>query len=120
MLLSLVVVSPVGFLTSYQQNFFRTHVVRHFSGVGAAGFALGGGEYPLPKFGRARNDDPMNTVLWSIGYSWFSNKYGLTVDSMVSYELVLPNATVATVTSTTYPDLFFGLKGGFLNFVSCR
>jgi len=29
---------------------------------------------------------------------------------------VLPNGTVTSVTEATYPDLFFGLKGGFNNF----
>ena len=53
-----------------------------------------------------------------LGYSWFANKYGLTLDSVLEYELVLPNATITTVTATQHPDIFFGLKGGFLNFVS--
>ncbi|KAI0794890.1 FAD dependent oxidoreductase [Abortiporus biennis] len=62
------------------------------SGVGVAGFSLGG------------------------GYSWLSNERGLTVDNIVSYELVLPNGTITTVTENSQPDLFFGLKGGFNNF----
>ncbi|KAJ7599303.1 FAD-binding domain-containing protein [Mycena floridula] len=63
-----------------------------FSGVGVAGYSLGG------------------------GYSWKSNQFGLTVDNIVGYELVLPNGTVADVTANHNPDLFFGLKGGFNNF----
>ena len=43
------------------------------------------------------------------GYSWLSNQYGLTIDNIVSYELVLPNGTVTTVTSAN-SDLFFALK----------
>ncbi|KAI0649785.1 FAD-binding domain-containing protein [Trametes meyenii] len=62
------------------------------TGVGVAGFTLGG------------------------GYSWKTNQYGLTVDNLTGFELVLPNGTVTTVTQDTYPDLFFGLKGGFNNF----
>ncbi|EJD01924.1 FAD-binding domain-containing protein [Fomitiporia mediterranea MF3/22] len=61
------------------------------SGVGVAGFTLGG------------------------GYSWKSNQFGLTIDSVQGYELVLPNGTVTTVTSDD-DDLFFGLKVGFNNF----
>ncbi|EIM87246.1 FAD-binding domain-containing protein [Stereum hirsutum FP-91666 SS1] len=56
------------------------------TGVGVAGFTLGG------------------------GYSWKSNQYGLTVDTIQAYELVLPNGTVTTVTSDN-DDLFWALKG---------
>ncbi|KAI0357738.1 FAD-binding domain-containing protein [Trametes cingulata] len=62
------------------------------SGVGVAGFTLGG------------------------GFSWKTNQFGLTIDNLSGFELVLPNGTVASVSQDTYPDLFFGLKGGFNNF----
>ncbi|KAG6334915.1 hypothetical protein ID866_4176 [Astraeus odoratus] len=62
------------------------------SGVGVAGFALGG------------------------GYSWLTNQYGLTIDTIQAYELVLPNGSVVNVTQSSDPDLFFALKGGFNNF----
>jgi FAD/FMN-containing dehydrogenase len=53
-----------------------------------------------------------------IGYSYKTNQHGLAIDTIVGYNLVLPNGTVACVTESTHPDLFFGLKGGFNNFVS--
>jgi len=63
------------------------------TGVGVAGFTLGG------------------------GYSWKSNQYGLTIDNMVSYELVLPDGTIVYPSATVYPDLFWALKGaGQVNF----
>ncbi|RDB26962.1 hypothetical protein Hypma_005131 [Hypsizygus marmoreus] len=62
------------------------------SGVGVAGFTLGG------------------------GYSWKTNQYGLTVDTITAFELVKPSGAVVTVTETSDPDLFFGLKGGMNNF----
>ncbi|KAG1748361.1 FAD dependent oxidoreductase [Suillus paluster] len=74
------------------------------SGIGVGGFVLGG------------------------GYSYLTNQYGLAIDNVLAYELVLPNGTVTTVTGSSYPDLFFGLrivnvsnshattKGGFNNF----
>ena len=52
------------------------------------------------------------------GYSYKTNQHGLAIDTIVGYNLVLPNGTVAHVTQSTHPDLFFGLKGGFNNFVS--
>ncbi|KAJ7615823.1 FAD-binding domain-containing protein [Roridomyces roridus] len=62
------------------------------SGVGVAGFTLGG------------------------GYSWKTNQFGLTVDSVTEFELVKPNGDIVTVTPTSEPDLFFGLTGGGNNF----
>ncbi|KAJ3552015.1 hypothetical protein NM688_g4382 [Phlebia brevispora] len=61
------------------------------SGVGVAGFSLGG------------------------GYSWLTNQYGLTVDNIIAYQLVLPNGT-AIVVDSSVPDLLFALKGGYNNF----
>lgn len=52
------------------------------------------------------------------GYSYKTNQYGLAIDNIIGFNLVLPNGTVAYVTQSTHPDLFFGLKGGFNNFVS--
>ncbi|KAJ7686166.1 FAD-binding domain-containing protein [Mycena rosella] len=69
-----------------------TVVGGRFSGVGVAGYSLGG------------------------GYSWKSNQFGLTVDNILGYDLVLPNGTITTVTATKNPDLYFGLKGGLNNF----
>ncbi|KAG0695061.1 hypothetical protein DFH29DRAFT_814582 [Suillus ampliporus] len=62
------------------------------SGVGVAGFTLGG------------------------GYSWLTNQYGLTIDTVQSFELAMPNGAVLNVTAASEPDLFFGLRGGFNNF----
>ena len=45
-----------------------------------------------------------------LGYSWLSNQYGLTIDNIVAYELVLPSGTITTVTETSNPDLWFGLR----------
>jgi FAD/FMN-containing dehydrogenase len=52
------------------------------------------------------------------GYSYKTNQYGLALDTIVGFNLVLPDGTVVYVTQSTNPDLFFGLKGGFNNFVS--
>ncbi|KAH7087282.1 FAD-binding domain-containing protein [Auriculariales sp. MPI-PUGE-AT-0066] len=61
------------------------------SGVGAAGFTLGG------------------------GYSFFTSEYGMLVDMVLAYELVTPNGIVRTVTAAD-KDLFWALKGGGNNF----
>ncbi|KAJ7833877.1 FAD-binding domain-containing protein [Mycena olivaceomarginata] len=62
------------------------------SGVGVAGFTLGG------------------------GYSWKTNQFGLTVDTVTAFELVKPSGDIVSVTESSDSDLFFGLKGGLNNF----
>ncbi|KAH9017325.1 FAD-binding domain-containing protein [Lactarius deliciosus] len=49
------------------------------------------------------------------GYSFTSNQYGLTIDNMERYELVLPNGTITNVTESN-KDLWFALRGGGNNF----
>ncbi|KAJ3287794.1 hypothetical protein HK104_008463, partial [Borealophlyctis nickersoniae] len=46
------------------------------------------------------------------GISYLSAQYGFAIDNVHSYELVLPNATITTVTETSNPDLWFALRGG--------
>ncbi|KAL5480972.1 hypothetical protein ACEPAI_9913 [Sanghuangporus weigelae] len=61
-------------------------------GVGVAGLSLGG------------------------GYSWKTDQIGLTIDTIVSHNVVLPSGQQVQASSTTNPDLFFGLRGGLNNF----
>ncbi|KAF8260156.1 hypothetical protein EI94DRAFT_1790097 [Lactarius quietus] len=49
-------------------------------------------------------------VLLGGGYSWKTNQYGLAVDNVVAYELVLPNGRVTSVTEQD-EDLWFALRG---------
>jgi FAD/FMN-containing dehydrogenase len=73
------------------------------SGVGVAGFILGGGEW-----------SPFSILLWLTistqkGYSWKANQYGLTIDTVEAFNLVLPDGTFQIVTSLN-EDLWFGLR----------
>ena len=43
------------------------------------------------------------------GYSWKTNQYGLTVDTVTAFELVLPSGKVVKVTEKD-EDLWFALK----------
>ncbi|VDB99546.1 unnamed protein product [Peniophora sp. CBMAI 1063] len=61
------------------------------TGVGVAGLTLGG------------------------GYSWKTSQYGLTIDNVAEFELVLPNGTVQSVTAEN-EDLWLALRGGMNNF----
>ncbi|KAF8486358.1 FAD-binding domain-containing protein [Russula ochroleuca] len=62
------------------------------TGVGIAGLMLGG------------------------GYSYKTSQYGLALDNIAGYELVLPNGTVICVTSND-DDLWFGLRGIVTKFI---
>jgi len=44
-----------------------------------------------------------------VGYSYKSNQYGLAIDNVAGYELVLPNGTIKHVTPKD-DDLWFGLR----------
>ncbi|KAH8774423.1 hypothetical protein F5883DRAFT_412574 [Diaporthe sp. PMI_573] len=50
------------------------------------------------------------------GYSWKTNQFGLTCDTVQTYNVVLPNGTVTTASASTNTDLFFALKGGLNRF----
>ncbi|KAI0538640.1 FAD binding domain protein [Xylaria digitata] len=50
------------------------------------------------------------------GFHYFNNKYGMTMDQMVSYDVVLGNGTQVIANTTSNPDLFWALKGGANNF----
>ena len=71
----------------------------------------------MAEVGLWRSFASLHTDVSSVGFSHKSNQYGLAIDTIVGYNLVLPNGTIAYVTESTHPDLFFGLKGGFNNFV---
>ena len=43
------------------------------------------------------------------GYSFKTSQYGLALDNIAGYELVLPNGTITSVTSKD-KDLWFGLR----------
>jgi FAD/FMN-containing dehydrogenase len=50
------------------------------------------------------------------GFGWLSRKYGLTVDSLESAEIVTAAGTVVRTSATAHPDLFWALRGGGGNF----
>ncbi|THU80278.1 FAD-binding domain-containing protein [Dendrothele bispora CBS 962.96] len=49
------------------------------------------------------------------GYSWLTSQYGLAIDNVKQFEVVLPNGQIKTVTEADN-DLWFGLRGGLNNF----
>ena len=63
-----------------------------FASVGIGGLTLGGG----------------------MGY--LSRKFGLTIDALVSAEIVTASGSILMVSETSYPDLFWAIRGGGGNF----
>ncbi|KAH7140949.1 FAD binding domain-containing protein [Dactylonectria macrodidyma] len=50
------------------------------------------------------------------GVNYFLNKYGFTMDNIVSYDVVLGNGTQVVANKRTNPSLFWALKGSALNY----
>lgn len=50
------------------------------------------------------------------GFHYFNNKYGMAMDNVVSYDVVLGNGTQIVANASSHTDLFWALKGGANNF----
>jgi FAD/FMN-containing dehydrogenase len=81
-----------GELLSEIQQFGLAMPTGVFSTVGISGLTLGG------------------------GVGWLSGKYGLTIDNLLSVEIVTADGSLLTANSTEHSDLFWAVRGGGGNF----
>jgi hypothetical protein len=50
------------------------------------------------------------------GLGWFMGKYGLTIDNLLSVDIVTTDGQVKRASASEHPDLFWGVRGGGGNF----
>ncbi|KAL4730994.1 hypothetical protein ACLX1H_003036 [Fusarium chlamydosporum] len=74
------------------------------------------GQHKLAAAGGRLSPVGVPGLLLAGGVNFHGNQRGWAADNVLEYELVLSNGTVISVTSESYPDLFWALKGGSNNF----
>ncbi len=50
------------------------------------------------------------------GFGWTTRKFGMTIDNLISAEVVTADGSVVTTSADSHPDLFWAIRGGGGNF----
>lgn len=77
---------------SYLEPYGRVLIGGRLKTIGISGLTLGGGAH------------------------YFNNKYGMAMDNVISYDIVIGNGSLITANATSNPNLFWALKGGSSNY----
>lgn len=73
-------------------------------------------EHGLATVGGTVNHTGVGGLTLGGGYGFLTGKYGLTIDNLLSVEIVLPSGDLVTASSTQHPDLFWAVRGAGQNF----
>ncbi|KAL8703408.1 MAG: hypothetical protein Q9201_003411 [Fulgogasparrea decipioides] len=68
-------------------------------------------EHSLAMVGGTVNHTGVGGLTLGGGYGWLSGRYGLTIDSLLSVEIVLADGSIMTASADDNPDLFWAVRG---------
>ena len=94
----------------------RTRIARAQAGVKWIEFDHETQAFGLATTGGTDADTGIAGLTLGGGLGWLSGKYGLTVDNLVSADVVTADGRLLTASATENQDLFWGLRGGSGNF----
>ncbi|ORY10626.1 hypothetical protein BCR34DRAFT_485287 [Clohesyomyces aquaticus] len=73
-------------------------------------------KYGLATVGGTVNHTGVGGLTLGGGYGYLTGKYGLTIDNLLSVEIVLASGELVTASSASNPDLFWAIRGAGQNF----